>query len=133
MNNQIYENRIKCLKYDLYHSELEIARLYKEREISEQEILALKSQLSILVIKIRHLEEVANNRENFITYREKQILEEFSILHEEISQLKHRISELLAKNSIMSTPITRELSSSSDHEYTYNTEEGRRINVRISR
>ena len=59
MDAQIYEDRIKRLKRDLYHSELEIARLYKEREISEQEISGLKFQVSSLVKRIRQLESTA--------------------------------------------------------------------------
>jgi hypothetical protein len=98
MNTTVYEDRIKRLKRDLYHSELEIARLYKEREISEQEISGLKSQLSALVRKTKHLEKVTETRLLFIEFREDQISGELSTLHEEISQLKARIKELVNKN-----------------------------------
>src|SRR4051812_21813177 len=57
MDAEIYENRIKWLKRDLYHSELEITRLNKEREVSKQEISDLKSKLSTLVRKIKHLHQ----------------------------------------------------------------------------
>ena len=93
---KVYEDRIKWLKHELYRSELEIARLYKEREISEQEISGLKSKLSF-VRKIKHPEKVAETRLLFIEFREDQISGELSTLHEEISQLKARIKELVNK------------------------------------
>jgi hypothetical protein len=70
--------------------------LYKEREISEQEISGLKSKLSF-VRKIKHPEKVAETRLLFIEFREDQISGELSTLHEEISQLKARIKELVNK------------------------------------
>ncbi|GBC08378.1 hypothetical protein RclHR1_08070012 [Rhizophagus clarus] len=97
MDAQVYEDWIKWLKRDLYHSKLEIARLYKEREISEQEISGLKFQVSSLVKRIRQLELTAEAREKFIEFQEKQITEEITTLQEEITQLKARISELVSK------------------------------------
>src|SRR4051795_10563567 len=96
-DKQVYEDRIKWLKRDLYHSELEITRLYKEREVSEQEISGLKSKLSALMRKIKHLEKIADTRLLFIEFREEQVSGELSTLQEEISQLKARINELVNK------------------------------------
>ena len=98
-DKQVYEDRIKWLKRDLYHSELEITRLYKEREISEHEISGLKSKLSALVRKAKHLEKVAETRLLFIEFREEQISEEIGALQEEITLLKTRISELVHKKN----------------------------------
>ena len=100
MDAQVYEDRIKWLKRGLYHSELEIARLYsiyKEREILEQEISGLKFQVSSFVKKIRQLELVAEAREKFIEFQEEWLTEEITTLQEEITQLKARISELVSK------------------------------------
>ena len=87
-NKQVYEDRIKWLKRNLYYSELEIARLYKEREVSEQEILGLKSQLASSGKKIKYLEKLAESRLLFIEYQEGQMSRELSGLHEEITNLK---------------------------------------------
>src|ERR1043165_4412763 len=111
---KVYEDRIKWLKHELYRSELEIARLYKEREISEQEISDLKSQLSVLVKKVSRLEKVAETRLLFIEFREEQVSGELSALQEEISQLKARISELVSKkfskeNTDMASSIHRDI------------------------
>jgi len=100
-NKQVYEDRIKWLKRNLYYSELEIARLYKEREVSEQEILGLKSQLASSGKKIKYLEKLAESRLLFIEYQDGQISGELSGLHEEIINLKLRIKELVAKKNII--------------------------------
>jgi hypothetical protein len=119
--NEVYESRIQFLKRDLYHSELEISRLYNTKEISEREISDLKSQIIALEIKIHNLEKIAECRLLFITFREDQISEELSKLHEEIFRLKNRISDLIMISSsnipgLRGTPpipLTRDSSSSS--------------------
>ena len=100
-NKQVYEDRIKWLKRNLYCSELEIARLYKEREVSKQEILGLKSQLASSGKKIKYLEKLAESRLLFIEYQDGQISGELSGLHEEIINLKLQIKELVAKKNII--------------------------------
>jgi hypothetical protein len=55
--------------------------LYKEREVSEQEISGLKSRLVTFGNKIKHLEKVAEtSRLLFIEFREDQISGELSTL-----------------------------------------------------
>jgi hypothetical protein len=118
--NEVYESRIQFLKRDLYHSELEISRLYKIKEISEQEIYDLKSQITALEIKTHNLKKIAECRLLFITFQEDQISEELSKLHEEIFRLKNRISDLIMASSsnipgprgTPSIPLTRDFSSS---------------------
>ena len=48
-DKQVYEDRIKWLKHDLYHSELEVARLYKERWRGPR-IRNLRPQISVICV-----------------------------------------------------------------------------------
>src|SRR5687767_12400639 len=100
MNELVYEKRIKALKRDLYNSNLEITRLYKEREISEQEIALLKTQIKELQTRLQKLTRVTETRENYINHIETQAEEQIYSLEDEIAVLKNRITELAIKSNI---------------------------------
>jgi chromosome segregation ATPase len=92
--NRVYETKIKRLERQALRYEEDIRWLYKVIENLENnakhnkdELCDLKSQLTNLSLRLQHANKICDEKEQFIAFRESQLLEFEDTIH----SLKERI------------------------------------------
>src|ERR1700722_213376 len=100
LHSKCCESEISTVKaqQDLYYCNLEIDQLYRTREVSEQEINNLTSQIATLKKKIKKLKWVNKSRELYLTYWEDHTETDIDNLHKKISHLLECKTQLETEN-----------------------------------
>jgi chromosome segregation ATPase len=100
LHSKCCESEISTVKaqQDLYYCNLEIDQLYRTREVSEQEINNLTSQIATLKKKIKKLKWANKSRELYLTHWEDHTETEIDDLHKKISHLLECKTQLEIEN-----------------------------------